>query len=181
MQTTTTRRPIRTATPARWQAAAQRATTEGIQVRQLAGCGQWIATSGTDASTAYELDVTGAIAHGCSCQAGLNDDPVCKHRAAYYLLVGAIDLTPEPEPPAPAVQFVNPRGDICDVLVHGVVYGHAVTHAHGMWELIEGVGPKACLRFAGCREAIEQYLTAKYQAVLPFPAVTPAGAIAAAA
>jgi hypothetical protein len=32
--------------------------------------------------------------------AGLNGDPVCKHRAAFYLLIGAIDLTPEPDPPA---------------------------------------------------------------------------------
>jgi hypothetical protein len=39
--------------------------------------------------------------------AGLNGDPVCKHRACFYLLIGAIDLHPEPEPPsAPAAPAV---------------------------------------------------------------------------
>ena len=42
------------------------------------------------------MAVTGNVAHGCDCLAGLNDDPVCKHRAAFYLLIGALD--PEPEP-----------------------------------------------------------------------------------
>jgi hypothetical protein len=87
--------------PARWQKAAERAVAEGIQVRQLQSTGQWIASSGSDRTVAYQLDVTGAVAHGCDCLAGLNGDHVCKHRAAYYLLVGAIILTPEPEPPAP--------------------------------------------------------------------------------
>ena len=88
----------RQASPARWHRAVERAMSEGIQVRQLAGSGAWIATSGSDSSTAYELDVTGEIAHGCSCLAGLNGDSVCKHRAAFYLAVGVLD--PEPEPPA---------------------------------------------------------------------------------
>ena len=56
---------------------------------QLQGTGQWIATSGSDATVAYELRVTGNVAHGCDCLAGLNGDPVCKHRAAFYLLIGA--------------------------------------------------------------------------------------------
>ena len=99
MQTRSTRQ----ATPARWQKAAQRAIAEGIQVRQLAGSGQWIANSGSDTAVAYEVDVTGNIAHGCTCLAGLNDDPVCKHRAAFYLLIGALSVEPEPEPPAPAL------------------------------------------------------------------------------
>jgi hypothetical protein len=67
----------------------------------LQSTGQWVATSGSDKSLAYELAVTGAVAHSCDCLAGPNGDGVCKHRAAYYLLVGAIDLTPEPDPPAP--------------------------------------------------------------------------------
>jgi hypothetical protein len=37
--------PMRANTPARWQAALRRALDEGVQVRQLAGCGMWIATS----------------------------------------------------------------------------------------------------------------------------------------
>ncbi len=90
----------RTSSPARWMKAAERAVAEGVQVRQLAGSGQWIASSGSDSTVAYEVQVTGNVAHGCDCLAGLNGDPVCKHRAAFYLLIGALD--PEPEPPAAA-------------------------------------------------------------------------------
>ncbi|MDQ3411352.1 MAG: hypothetical protein M3509_04475, partial [Chloroflexota bacterium] len=79
----------------------QRAIAENVQVRQLAGSCAWIATSGSDAGTAYEIEVTGEVAHGCSCLAGSNGDPVCKHRAAFYLTVGLLD--PEPDPPAPAL------------------------------------------------------------------------------
>ena len=92
----------RTNSAARWMKAAERAVAEGVQIRQLAGSGQWIASSGSDAAVAYEVDVTGNVAHGCGCLAGLNDDPVCKHRAAFYLLIGALEPEPEPEPPASA-------------------------------------------------------------------------------
>ena len=92
----------RTSSPARWMKAAERAVAEGVQVRQLAGSGQWIANYGSDSSVAYEVEVTGNVAHGCGCLAGLNDDPVCKHRAAFYLLIGALTLPPELDPPAPA-------------------------------------------------------------------------------
>ena len=95
-------RRTRQATPERWQKAARRAIDEGVQVRQLAGSGQWVATSGSDPAVAYEVEVVGNIAHGCTCLAGLNDDPVCKHRAAFYLSIGALAGEPEPEPPAPA-------------------------------------------------------------------------------
>ena len=109
----------RQATPARWQKAVARAFGEGIQVRQLQGSGGWIATSGTDAGAAYELAVTGNVAHGCSCLAGLNDDPVCKHRAAFYLLIGALE--PEPDPPASAAPVVcfACRGLVADCGVCG--------------------------------------------------------------
>ncbi|MDQ3696222.1 MAG: hypothetical protein M3464_21795 [Chloroflexota bacterium] len=100
MATTITRQQ-RQATPARWRKAVERAIAENVQVRQLVGSGAWIATSGSDASAAYELEVTGDVAHGCNCLAGLNNDPCCKHRAAFYLAVGLLD--PEPEPPAPAL------------------------------------------------------------------------------
>lgn len=95
-------RRARVSTPARWAKAARRAVEEGVQLRQVASTGQWIATSGTNAAVAYEVQVTGAVAHSCDCLAGLNGDPICKHRAAYYLMVGALSLDPEPEPPAPA-------------------------------------------------------------------------------
>jgi hypothetical protein len=94
----------RTSSPARWMKAAERAVAEGVQVRQLAGSGQWIASSGSDSTVAYEVEVTGNVAHGCGCLAGLNNDPVCKHRAAFYLLIGALD--PEPEPPALAAPVI---------------------------------------------------------------------------
>jgi hypothetical protein len=100
----------RTSSPARWMKAAARAISEGVQVRQLAGSGQWIASSGSDASAAYEVAITGNVAHGCGCLAGLNDDPVCKHRAAFYLLIGALDVTPEPDPPALGATPVALRG-----------------------------------------------------------------------
>jgi hypothetical protein len=96
----------RTSSSARWMKAAERAVAEGVQIRQLAGSGQWIASSGSDAAVAYEVAVTGDVAHGCGCLAGLNDDPVCKHRAAFYLLIGALELPPEPEPPALGVSPV---------------------------------------------------------------------------
>lgn len=99
-----TQTTVRSSTPARWQKAAERAVSEGVQVRQLQGSGAWIATSGTQSGTSYGLEVTGNVCHGCDCLAGLNDDPVCKHRAAWYLLIGALSLDPEPEPPtAPAI------------------------------------------------------------------------------
>jgi hypothetical protein len=100
----TINRNRRNDSPARWCKAAERAAAEGIEVRQCAGSGLWIATSGTDAGTAYELDVYGAVAAGCSCLAGLNDDPVCKHRAAFYLMLGALDFDPEPPTPAAPVE-----------------------------------------------------------------------------
>ena len=94
----TATRPVRIATPERWAKAAERARAEGVQVRQVASTGQWVATSGSDANVAYLMEVTGTVAHGCSCLAGVNGDPVCKHRAAFDLAAGL--LGPEPPPPA---------------------------------------------------------------------------------
>jgi len=53
----------------RWQAALYRAVREGVEVHQLVDSGAWIATSGSDAGTAYGLAVTGGMAHGCDCPA----------------------------------------------------------------------------------------------------------------
>ena len=107
-------RRMRAENPARWWKAAERAEAEGIRVCQLQGSGQWIATSGTANGVAYELQITGNVAHGCDCLAGLNGDPVCKHRAAFYLLIGALN-TPEPEPPAPASLMDCPDCNGCGV------------------------------------------------------------------
>ncbi|MFT4040961.1 MAG: hypothetical protein QM692_22450 [Thermomicrobiales bacterium] len=133
---------VRTESPIRWQKAAERAVAEGIRIYQLQGSGAWIATSGSDASTAYELDITNNVAHGCSCLAGLSGDPCCKHRAGFYVLIGAIDLTPEPEPPAPAVAPVvtvtrgGPTHHI--VSVDGAYFGFAVQNSLGDIRLFEG-------------------------------------------
>ena len=60
----------RTASPERWQKAAPRAITEGVQVRLVNAGGMWVATSGTDATMAYLIEVVGAIAQSCTCPAG---------------------------------------------------------------------------------------------------------------
>lgn len=71
----------------------------------MAGCSAWVATSGSDTAVAYEVQVVGNVAAGCDYLAGLNDDPVCKHCAAFYLHVDALD----PEPPAPAAPVISFR------------------------------------------------------------------------
>ncbi len=79
-------RTLRQATPARWQTALRRAFAEHISVRQLAGSGMWIATSCSDLAAAYEV-----TRETCECQAGPFGDPVCKHRAAYWVALGIVD------------------------------------------------------------------------------------------
>lgn len=109
---TATITPIRSrrhATPERWQAALKRAFAEGVQVRQLATSGVWIATSGTNPDAAYVT--TGAE---CECPAGANGDPICKHRAAYWHMTGALDLDPEPEPLPPALAVSPEQMDVED-------------------------------------------------------------------
>ncbi len=59
-------------TAARWSKATERAAERGVQVRQLATSGVWIATSSTDATADYVVTVA-----GCECRAGAEDDPVC--------------------------------------------------------------------------------------------------------
>jgi hypothetical protein len=76
-------------TEERWQEALRRAHNEGVQVRQLAGCGMWIATSGSDRMTAYEV-----TPWGCECHAGQYGDPICKHRAALLEKLGRLSIQP---------------------------------------------------------------------------------------
>ena len=97
----------RQASPERWQAALTRALAEGVTVRQVNANGMWVASSGTDATMAYLLEVTGGIVHSCTCPAGQYHDPICKHRARWYFDAGLLELDdPEPEPPAPAAPVV---------------------------------------------------------------------------
>src|SRR5690348_7755106 len=101
---TTTRRRVTAASPARWAKALERAIAEGVQVRQLATSGVWVATSGTQAGLAYV--VTG---DGCECRAAAEGDAVCKHRALFWYLMGILDR-PEPEPPTPAAPAAPAAG-----------------------------------------------------------------------
>jgi hypothetical protein len=86
----TNRITLRESTPDRWQAALRRAIAEGVQVRQLAGSGLWVATSSHDPGVAYEV-----TPWSCECTAGQFDDPVCKHRAALLHRLGHLALDDE--------------------------------------------------------------------------------------
>lgn len=82
----------REATTERWRAALRRALKEGVEVRQLAGCGMWIATSGSDGDIAYEV-----TPWACECHAAQHGDPVCKHRAALLAKLGRLTIEALPE------------------------------------------------------------------------------------
>jgi hypothetical protein len=126
---------VRVDSLARWHNAAARALEHGIRVAQLQGSGQWIATSGSQPGVAYELAITGNVAHGCSCLAGLNDDPVCQHRAAFYLHLGALDLSPEPAGPAPRLAVDCPDCHGC-----GVVYDRTLERAGLLYPMCVACG-----------------------------------------
>lgn len=99
MVATVASRPRRVATPERWQKALARAIENGVQAFQVANSGAWVVTSKSSPGTVYETDGI-----ECGCQAWLNGDPVCMHRAAYFAAMGMLELDqPEPTPPAPAV------------------------------------------------------------------------------
>jgi DnaJ-class molecular chaperone len=83
-------------TSKRWRAALNRANSEGVEVRQLAGSGMWIATSGTDPDVAYEV-----TPWDCECHAGQFVDPICKHRAALLAKLGRLRLESESVTPEP--------------------------------------------------------------------------------
>lgn len=108
---TTMQRTTRQATPERWQGALRRALANGVQLRQIAGTGSWIATSSSRPALAYFTD-----GHMCDCEAfKLGGDPVCQHRALYWHLMGALGLDPEPPTPAaPALAVVPPFCPPCD-------------------------------------------------------------------
>jgi len=96
-------RKQRQASPERWQKAAQRAITEGIEVRQVNTSGMWVATSGTQSNVAYLLEITQGVVLSCSCPAGQFGDPCCKHAARFYLDAGVLEIEePEPDPSGPA-------------------------------------------------------------------------------
>lgn len=108
-------RKPRVASPARWTAAAKRAVEQGIQVRQLNTSGAWVATSGSDSTVCYLMEIRAGHVESCSCPTGDFGDPVCKHAARFYLDLGLLD-EPEPDPPAPQACFwCDGRGRVQNV------------------------------------------------------------------
>lgn len=56
--------------------------------------------SGAEAASgvANEIEVAGNVTQRGDCLAGMNGDAMCKHRVGFYLLIGALDLAPVPDP-----------------------------------------------------------------------------------
>lgn len=103
----TANRPRRVASPERWQKALARAIENGVSAYQVANSGAWVVTSKSNPGVVYQTDGV-----ECGCQAWLNGDPVCLHRAAYFAAVGMLDLdgdnNPEPSPTAPVAALPVP-------------------------------------------------------------------------
>jgi hypothetical protein len=67
----------------------------------------WVATSGSQVTVAYVLEIGQGVVRSCSCPANAYGDPCCKHAARYYFDAGLLELEdPEPDPPAPAAPVV---------------------------------------------------------------------------
>ena len=99
----------KSATPERWQQALSRAIANGVKVFQVAGSGEHVATSASEPGTVYRTDGV-----SCECAAAvLGNDPVCCHRAAFWLHVGVLDPEPPTTPAAPAVVEVPAQPPIC--------------------------------------------------------------------
>ena len=98
----------RVATPARWQAALERAIANGLEVFQVADTGERFVTSASRLDTLHRTD-----GYACTCEAAVAGDEVCQHRAVVRHLLGWL---PESEPIAPA------RTVVFDVLVDGTGY-----------------------------------------------------------
>ena len=84
---------------------------QGVDVRQLATTGVWVATSGTDSTPAYVVTET-----DCECRAAQEGDRVCKHRALLrHRPRHCSPLDPDPTPAAPALATA-PRSAVVEVL-----------------------------------------------------------------
>src|SRR5829696_1889880 len=95
-------RKVQQATPERCRRQLERALFAGVEVKQLAGSGEWVVCSASRPGIACRTDgIT------CDCEAAmLGGDPVCLHRAAYWYALGELEQDPEPEPPASAAPIV---------------------------------------------------------------------------
>ena len=103
---TTMQRTRRPADGAKWAELFGKAVREGVEVRQT-GSGLWIATSGTDRTAAYVVEL-----RECECP-GHTYHGYCKHRAMLAWTLGVLtlggDAGPEPEPPTPAAPAMAVR------------------------------------------------------------------------
>ena len=92
-------RTRRTADAAKWAELFGKAVREGVEVRQT-GSGLWIATSGTDRTAAYVVEL-----RECECP-GHTYHGFCEHRALLAWTLGVLtlgrDTGPDPELPTPA-------------------------------------------------------------------------------
>lgn len=72
-------------TPARWNAAYQRALDNGLMIRPgMFGVGLWTVTSMSRPDLVYAVDAT-----RCGCFAAeFGKDPVCMHRSLYRAVLG---------------------------------------------------------------------------------------------
>lgn len=106
----------------RYLAAARRVIDEGIAIEPLAN-GDFIATSSRNAGVRYVVGMDGNLAATCGCPAGSQGDPVCKHRAAVYMHLGALD--PNPQPRVPAIDL-----DALMKALDGALGSLAYVHGH---------------------------------------------------
>ncbi len=146
----------RHATPARWQAALQRAMVANLAYMELTGSdGAWAVSSTRDDERGYL-----ATTYTCTCQAALSGDEVCLPRALVRALTG-----PMPEP-----ERVTFSGDANrqEVRVDGLVYGDVIADQYGGWALLRGRFPyaKQVGVFCGLDE-IKRELERRLHAVLP--------------
>jgi len=90
-----------------WSELFGKVVREGVEVRQT-GSGLWVATSGTDRTAAYVVELA-----ECECP-GHTNHGYCKHRAMLAWTLGVLtlagpDASPDPEPPTPTAPAVAVR------------------------------------------------------------------------
>ena len=118
----------------RWINALHRAKADRVQVKE-SNLGNWFAKSGAHDARAYWLDVRGNVVLGCECPAGQKGDPVCKHRAAFYAMIGALPtgedvLLAEVTAPDTSPDFA-PAPESCDSCTGGRIEEWVAGHVSG--------------------------------------------------
>lgn len=86
----------RIATPERWQAALSHAQDAGLIFAIIGEDPRhFFVTSGSTTGVGYLVNVQAGFPASCLCDAPLNGDPVCKHRA---IILDRLGLLPRPQP-----------------------------------------------------------------------------------